>query len=128
MQEAIMDEKKDVTESFSEETETIQKNDFITKLKHFNILSWIGIVLTICFIICSCIDIINLRWWIMLPMFIIAFIIIFSQRKRVTGLEKTFIITTLWILLISFFIRDALLSENLIDKHYNYTNNVEEQK
>lgn len=123
-----MDEKKDVTESFNEMTESIQKNNFITKLRHFNFLSWIGIFLTICFIICSCINITNFRWWIMLPMFIIAFVILFSQRKKVTGLEKKFVITTLWVLLIVFLIRDALLSEKLMDIYYNLANKVEELK
>jgi flagellar motor component MotA len=123
-----MDEKKDGTASFGTTAEDIQKNGFITKLKHFNLLSWIGIVITLCFIICSCINTTNFRWWIMLPMFIIAFIILFSQRKKVAGLEKTFVITTLWVLLIIFFIRDALLSEKLIDIYYNLANKVEELK
>jgi sterol desaturase/sphingolipid hydroxylase (fatty acid hydroxylase superfamily) len=123
-----MDEKRDISEEFSKVTEAIEKNSFITKLKRFNILSWLGIVLTIFFIICSFINITNLTWWVMLPIFIIAFIALFSQRKKVAGLEKTFVITTLWVLLIIFFIRDALLSEKLIDIYYNLANKVEELK
>ena len=42
-----MDEKRDLSEGFSQATEAIKKDSFITKLKHFNIISWIGIVLTI---------------------------------------------------------------------------------
>jgi len=76
-----MDEKRDISEEFSKVTESIEKNSFITKLKRFNILSWLGIVLTIFFIICSFINITNLTWWVMLPIFIIAFIALFKQKR-----------------------------------------------
>ena len=122
-----MDEKRDISEGFSQATEAIEKNSFITKLKHFNILSWIGIVLTIFFIICSFINITNLTWWIMLPIFIISFIALFKQKKNVVGLEKTFVITFLWILIAMLFIRDAFLSEKLMHI-YNFSDNVKELK
>ena len=122
-----MDEKRDISEEFSKVTEAIEKNSFITKLKRFNILSWLGIVLTIFFIICSFINITNLTWWVMLPIFIIAFIALFKQKKNVVGLEKTFVITALWILIAMFFIRDVFLSEKLIHI-YNLSDNIKELK
>jgi len=43
------------------------------------------------------------------------------------GLEKTFVITALWILIAMFFIRDVFLSEKLIHI-YNLSDNIKELK
>jgi membrane-associated HD superfamily phosphohydrolase len=123
-----MDEKKNISEGFSEVTEAIQKNTFFSKCKNFNILTWLGITLTILFIIFALINATNFRWWIMLPIFIIAFVILFKQKNRSTGLEKGFVITTFWILIIAFFFRDAFLSEKLTTIYYNLADKVDELK
>jgi hypothetical protein len=123
-----MDEKKNISEGFSEITETIQKNTFFSKCKNFNILTWVGIILTIIFIIFSLINATNFKWWIMLPLFVIAFVILFIQKKKSTGLEKKFVITTFWILIIAFFLRDAFLSEKLTAIYYNLADKLDELK
>lgn len=123
-----MEEKNNISEGFSKATESIQKDTLFTKVKNFNMLTWVGITLTILFIIFSLINATNFTWWIMLPLFIIAFVILFKQKNRSTGLEKTFVIVAFWILILAFFCRDALLSEKLTEIYYNLANKVDELK
>jgi uncharacterized membrane protein len=109
-----MEEKNNVTESgHFDKGDSVEKVDFITQIKRFKILTWLGIVLTLIFIIFSFITTTNFKWWLMLSIFIIAFIILFIQKKKVSGVEKGFVLSFLIILLIFFFIRDAYLSEKL---------------
>ncbi len=60
----------------------------------------------------------TIRWWIMLPLAIVSFLLFTIQRGQTEGLEKKACDWGYWIIIVAFLLRDMCLSGQLVAAYH----------
>lgn len=63
----------------------------------------------------------TIRWWVMLPLALVSFILFYIQRGQTTGLEKKVCCWGSWIVLVAFLLRDMCLSGQVMAAYQRLT-------
>ena len=60
----------------------------------------------------------TIRWWIMVPLAVISFVLFNIQRGQTTDLEKKVVCWGYWIILLAFIVHDMCLSGQLVAAYH----------
>lgn len=83
------------------------------QMLHVDASVLVAAALTLLFVIFLFYTPVMVRWWVMLPMALIAFVIFRIKRDMAEGLEKKICDWGHWIIIIAFLLRDMCLSSRL---------------
>ncbi|EFL52732.1 conserved hypothetical protein [Solidesulfovibrio fructosivorans JJ]] len=87
----------------------------------FSSMTWAASALGLLYVIFMFFEATTIRWWIMLPLALISFILFNIQRGQTSGTEKTLCAWGYWIILIAFIIHDMCLSGQLVAAYQRLT-------
>lgn len=79
----------------------------------FHVPTFVGLGLTLLFLVCFLVPALNLFWWLVLPAAIAAAALLYKQARGTEGAESKTAWAVLWILLGLFVLRDLVLAREL---------------
>lgn len=74
--------------------------------------------LTLLFVIFMFIETLTIRWWVMLPIALVAFLLFHIQRGQTEGAEKKACCWGYWVVIVAFLLRDMCLSGQLVAAYH----------
>ena len=80
--------------------------------------TWGALGLGLLYVIFMFFEATTIRWWIMLPLAIVSFILFNIQRGQTSGLEKKISCWGYWAIIIVFIIHDMCLSGQLVAAYH----------
>lgn len=98
-------------------------------LKSFGPATWLGLALVVLFLVLLPIDACVVRWWLMLPLALLAGWTLEARRRNSIGLEARICAGAFWLLAALVVLRDVGLSRKLaelFDKMAEFNRNMNE--
>ena len=112
-----LDDKKDIAENQTKTENQVQNKilELVEVVKKFNLLTQIGLGLTILFLIFCAIKTFAIRWWLMTPIAAAGVWLLNNQRNNTQDLENKVCVYSLIALIVLFVVRDCVMASYLSD-------------
>ena len=113
----VNDESTDSSSSVTDKTINPHSNasneDLFNDIKNFHHFTFLGVGLAFIFLVLCFIVTLSVRWYLMIPIAIGSFYLLFSRKDNSAGLEKKVCTYGLWVITGLFIIRDIDMSNKV---------------
>lgn len=87
----------------------------------FSPMTHVAGVLGFLFVLCMFFEATTIRWWLMLPLGLVSFVLFYIQRGQTEGVEQKACRWGMWIVAVAFILRDMCLSGQLVSAYHKLT-------